>query len=48
MEFAIKVLVIAVLAIITLVILAALVQVLSGGSFDMLGGMFKWFKSLMP
>ncbi len=48
MQFAIKVLVIAVLAIITLVILIALVTSLSGGSFNIMEGMFKWFEGLMP
>ena len=43
-----KILVIAVMAVITLVIALALIQVLSGGSFDLLNGLFEWFRGVMP
>lgn len=48
MEFPLKVLVIALLALIAFVVLLALINVLSGGSFNLLEGVFAWFEKAMP
>ncbi len=48
MEFPLKVMVIALLALIAFVILVALLQYMSGGTVNILGGIFKWFGEAMP